>query len=122
MTMAAARSPPRSSAGTATTWVAAPNAGDYVIKANDGTISSLASWWTGLNVNRGSITPEGFIETSLDLTSFGVVLGCPSTGFHTLNGRSTTGESAKNLVDYFAAQPDQHPVQLRVAVHQEVQG
>ena len=53
----------------------------------------------------GSITPEGFIELSLDLTSFGVVLGCPSSGFNALNGRSTTGESEKNLVDYFAAQP-----------------
>ena len=79
-----------------TTWVAAPNAGDYVIKANDGTISSLASWWTSLNVNNGSITPEGFIETSLDLTSFGVVLGCPSTGFHTINGRSTPMRSASS--------------------------
>jgi uncharacterized repeat protein (TIGR01451 family) len=87
-----------------TKWVAA-DSGDYVIKSNNGSISDLASWWTSLNVNGGAIAPEGFIETSLDLTSFGVVLGCPSTGFHTLNGRSTTGESEKNLVDYFAAQP-----------------
>ena len=90
---------------TTKAWVAAPSTGDYTIKANSGPIGSLASWWTpSPNVTAGIISTEGFVETALDLTSFGVVLGCPSTGFNTLNGRSTTGNSDKNLEDYFAPQ------------------
>lgn len=91
-------------------WVAASN-GDYEIASNSsGEISDLASWWTpSLNAPNGTISPEGFVEASFDLTSFGVVLGCPSSGFTTLNGRSTTGESQKNLMDYFAAQPVRVP-------------
>lgn len=87
-------------------WAAATGVGDYEIASNLEAISDLASWWLpSLNAPGGTIDREGFIEASFDLTSFGVVLGCPSQGFKALNGRSTTGESEKNLVDYFAAQP-----------------
>ncbi|MGH8940186.1 MAG: hypothetical protein ACRDV2_12680, partial [Actinomycetes bacterium] len=64
----------------------------YDVKANStGAISDLAPWWTSVNAVNGTIDQEGFIEAALDLTSFGAVLGCPSTGFSTLNGRSSTG-------------------------------
>ena len=97
-------SPPWRS-GTGTGWVATSD-GDYEIAANSGgAITELADWWTGLNSSGGSIDSEGFIEVSLDLTSFDAVLGCPSSGFKALNGRSTTGNADKNLLDYFAAQP-----------------
>ncbi len=77
----------------------------YDVKSNAGvSVSGMPSWWLPTpNVSNGSITPEGFVEASIDLTSFGAVLGCPSSGFAALNSRSTTGNTDNNLQDYVEA-------------------
>jgi uncharacterized repeat protein (TIGR01451 family) len=105
-------------------WVAAPSSGNYETASNSGgAIGDLAPWWTGLNVNaNGTIDKEGFVEASFDLSSFNVVLGCPSTGFSTVNGRSTTGNSDKNLVDYFRATPLDIPSNCASLVINKVDG
>jgi fimbrial isopeptide formation D2 family protein/uncharacterized repeat protein (TIGR01451 family) len=97
----------------------------YSIAANSAAaISDLASWWVSSNTNGAAhtIDTEGFLEASLDLTSFGAVLGCPSTGFSTLNGRSSTGASDKNLEDYFKASPIHVPSSCANLVINKVDG
>ena len=97
----------------------------YDVKANKHSVSinDLASWWTSVQrPQRHHPIRRASSRLALDLTSFGAVLGCPSTGFSTLNGRSSTGASDKNLVDYFKGNADQRPVELRLAVHQEGSG
>jgi uncharacterized repeat protein (TIGR01451 family)/fimbrial isopeptide formation D2 family protein len=97
----------------------------YSIAANSSApISDLASWWVSSNTNgvTHTIDTEGFLEASLDLTSFGAVLGCPSTGFSTLNGRSSTGASDKNLEDYFKASPIHIPSSCANLVINKVDG
>jgi hypothetical protein len=86
-------------------WSALPGGGIYDIKSNfPGSVSGVPSWWTpSPNVTNGSISQEGFIEASFDLTSFGAVLGCPSSGFTAFNARSTTGNTDNNLQDYIEA-------------------
>ena len=69
---------------------------------------AVPSWWTSGNTTAGTpqTRPGTFLEFAIDLSSFGAVLGCPSSGFTAANARSITGtERPGTLVDYFSALP-----------------
>lgn len=86
-------------------WVRSTLTGTFVGAANT-TAVTVPSWWTGCNVDSGSIETDQFAEFAIDLTSFGAVVGCPSAGFTTANARSITGTGGPGtLVDYLSALP-----------------
>jgi uncharacterized surface anchored protein len=75
------------------TWVdAGVQPGDVVEAINDSTI----------NVPGGTRLEDEFGEFGFNLTALGLELGCPSTGFNTLNLRSKAGNAQSNaeLKDY----------------------
>ncbi|MBA2769385.1 MAG: DUF11 domain-containing protein, partial [Sporichthyaceae bacterium] len=88
-------------------WVKITNAGIFAGASNTGeTPVAVPSWWTGGNVEDGTLTKDTFLEFGIDLTSFGAVLGCPSAGFSAVNARSITGTGGPGtLVDYLEAIP-----------------
>ena len=67
---------------------------------------AVPAWWTGGNTTDGTLAKDTFLEFGIDLTSYGAVLGCPSSGFTAVNSRSITGTGGPGtLVDYLSAVP-----------------
>ena len=86
-------------------WVKDNSNGTFVGAVNSTTVS-VPSWWTSLNVKSGGLAADTFVEFGVDLTSFGAVLGCPSSGFAAVNARSITGTGTTGqLMDYLKALP-----------------
>ena len=86
------------------------NNGTFEGSSNTGTTPvAVPSWWTSGNVTAGSpatLSKDKFLEFAINLTSFGAVLGCPSSGFTAANARSITGTGGPGtLVDYLSALP-----------------
>lgn len=88
-------------------WVKNTTSGVFAGASNTGeTPVAVPAWWTSGNVTAGTLTKDKFLEFGIDLTSFGAVLGCPSSGFTAVNSRSITGTGDPGtLVDYLAAIP-----------------
>ena len=89
------------------TWVVSTAAGVFDGASNTGeTPVAVPAWWTSGNVDDGTLAKDEFLEFGIDLTSFGAVLGCPSSGFSAINARSITGTGGPGtLVDYLSMIP-----------------